>query len=229
MSITGRISSLIAPRAGRVAPRTTSAVVHRALAGAISGVGPLKGAAAAAEQQLKQAGDGPGAVDEAIGDLIANHVRMAGVQGFVTNIGGLITLAATVPANIAGLALLQCRMIAGIAHLRGYDLSDPRVQNAVLTCMLGKDEVARMVKKNKLPGSPHEIAMSGTRISDLDRIVGVQVATSLIGRVAGRKLATSVGKRVPVIGGVVGAGTDAWSTRAVGRYAATELVAVSGT
>ena len=43
-----------------------------------------------------------------------------------------MTVAITIPANITGLALIQCRMIAGIAHLRGYDLDDPRVRNAIL-------------------------------------------------------------------------------------------------
>ena len=41
-------------------------------------------------------------------------------------------MAVTVPANIAGLALIQCRMVAAIAHLRGYDLDDRRTRNAIL-------------------------------------------------------------------------------------------------
>ena len=30
-------------------------------------------------------------------------------------------------------------MIAGIAHLRGYDLADPKVKNAILVCLLGEE------------------------------------------------------------------------------------------
>ena len=33
-------------------------------------------------------------------------------------------MAVSVPANIAGLALIQARLVASIAHLRGYDLDD---------------------------------------------------------------------------------------------------------
>src|SRR6476660_5970104 len=69
----------------------------------------------------------------------------AGAQGFLTNLGGLATMAYMVPANITGLALVQSRMVAGIAHLRGYDLTDPRVRNAVLVSMLGEDAVRRLV------------------------------------------------------------------------------------
>ena len=85
-------------------------------------------------------------------------MRLSAAQGFVTNLGGIVTMAATVPANISGLALLQCRMVAGIAHLRGYDLDDPRVRNAILLTMLGEDHVKALVKKRKIPGSPMVIA-----------------------------------------------------------------------
>ena len=33
---------------------------------------------------------------------IAEHREAAGAQGFVTNIGGLVTMALTIPANICG-------------------------------------------------------------------------------------------------------------------------------
>ena len=96
--------------------------MREALHRAIHGVGPLPPAAAAADKQLReQQGD----VDRAIHEVIENHVRYAGAQGFVTNLGGLATMAFTIPANITGLALIQCRMVAGIAHLRGYDLDRP--------------------------------------------------------------------------------------------------------
>ena len=54
--------------------------------------------------------------------MIEDHVRYAGAQGFATNLGGLVTAAVAIPANITGLALIQCRLVACIAHLRGYDL-----------------------------------------------------------------------------------------------------------
>ena len=93
-------------------------------------------------------------MDKAIGSLVDSHVQLAGIQGFLTNIGGLVALTVTVPANISGLALLQCHMVGGIAHLRGYDLDDPRVRNAVFACMLGGDTVQHLVKRKKIPSSP---------------------------------------------------------------------------
>ena len=91
-------------------------------------------------------------------EVIEFHVRLAGAQGFVTNLGGLVTAAVAIPANITGLALIQCRMIAGIAHLRGYDVHDPRVRNAILVTLLGEESVEDMIKKKKLPAPPMALA-----------------------------------------------------------------------
>lgn len=60
-------------------------------------------------------------MERAIRDVIEQHVRLAGVQGFVTNVGGVVTMPVTVPANMAGIAVLHLRMAATIAHLRGHD------------------------------------------------------------------------------------------------------------
>ena len=46
----------------------------------------------------------------------------------------------------------------------------------------------------------------------------------IIARAAGRSTATMIGKRVPVVGGVVGGATDSFTTRQIGKYAARELI-----
>jgi hypothetical protein len=210
MGIGSTMGKSLAPHATRLAPGLTANFVHEALSRAIRGVGPLPPAAEAADKQL-----------------VENHVRYAGAQGFVTNIGGLVTMAVTVPANVTGLALIQCRMIAGIAHLRGYDLEDPRVRDAILAVMLGEDTVNRLVKKHKLPAPPMAIATAPTHDPDLDNLIAAEVASELISRVAGKRIATTVARRVPVVGGVVGMGVDAVNTWQVGRYAGRELRARS--
>src|SRR3954466_12969108 len=153
-SVTSR-STREPARLSELAPGLTAAFVREALRRAIHGIGPLPPAASAAEKQLKeQRGD----VGRAIHEVIENHVRYAGAQGFVTNLGGLATMAFTVPANISGLALVECRMIAGIAHLRGYDVHDPRVRNAVLVCLLGEESVRELVTAKKIPAPPMALA-----------------------------------------------------------------------
>lgn len=260
MGITRSLGARLVPRAGDLAPGPVAEIVHQALDRAIRGIGPLDGARAAADKELADQG---GDVEKAIDALVTTHLRLAGAEGFATNLGGLVTAAATIPANISGLALLQCRMVAAIAHLRGYDVDDSRVRNAVLATMMGEDAVTSLVKKGKLPGTPHQIAtLPSAEVEDraaaaerrleedrppdavretdaprgkgsrrksrthLDRVVGAQVATTLIANVGGKRLATFVGKRVPVIGGVIGAGSDAWATRQVGGYARAQFTRV---
>ncbi|PWN03392.1 hypothetical protein DJ010_09835 [Nocardioides silvaticus] len=211
----------VVPKVTELAPGLTSSFVREALHRAIVGVGPLPPAAEAAETQLREQG---GNVDKAIHEVIENHVTYAGLGGMVTNLGGLVTAAVVAPANITGLALIQCRMVAGIAHLRGYDLDDPRVRNAVLVSVLGEDTVKKMVKKLQLPAPPMALATAPSHDPALDTTITNAVATDLVSRVIGKRLATTVGKRVPVVGGLVGAGADGFSTWKVGRYADRELL-----
>ncbi len=221
MGAMSSISKRLAPRVTDLAPGLTTAFVREALRRAIEGVGPLPPAAKAADKQLKEQ---KGNVERAIHEVIENHVRFAGAQGFVTNLGGLVTATVSIPANISGLALIECRMIAGIAHLRGYDLDDPRVRNAILVCLLGDEVVAGLVKKKQIPGSPMAIATASEHDAGLDRVVSAVVASELITRVAGKRIATTVGRRIPVVGGIVGASADGYATWRIGRYADRELL-----
>jgi len=59
----------------------------------------------------------------------------------------------------------------------------------------------------------------------LDTEVANEVAAELIARAAGKRLATTVGRRVPVVGGLVGASTDAYVTWKIGRYVDREFLA----
>lgn len=208
------------PLGKKIAPKVTSGYVREILERAIDGYGPIKAAAASADARLVEA---DGDVEHAITDAIGQHVRYAGMQGFATNLGGGVTLAVSIPANVTGLALLQSHLVAMIAYLRGYDLGDARVRNAILACLLGEDSVGDMIKKKKLPGTPMAIATSPVHDPALDTTVGRVVTTELIAKVTGRRMALVVGRRVPLLGGGVGAATDAYSTHQIGTYASGQL------
>ena len=219
-NMAGQVAGKVAPQMVHAAPGVTSRAVLEALDRAIDGVGPLKPAVAAAEKQLaEQNGD----VTKAIREVIEANVRLSGAQGFITNIGGIATAVVAMPANVVGLAVIQCRMIAGIAHLRGHDVNEPRVRNAILAAVLGDEGVAHLVKKRKLAGGPITLATAETSDPTLRVMLANEVAAFLISKVAGKRLVLAAGRRVPVVGGVVGASADGFSTWRAGRYAEAEF------
>ena len=209
-----------AESASEHAPSASAKVVHDALHRALAGAGPLPPAVEAAERHLR---DHDGDAEKAIDAWVRNHIALAGTQGLLTNLGGLVTSLASIPANLAGIAVVQSRMVAGIAHLRGYDVDDPRVRDAVLATLLGEDRVRTLVRRRRIPAPPMALATAPEHDPALAPVIAAEVASELVTRVAGRRLATQVGRRVPVLGGAVAAGTDAWSTRSLGTYASREL------
>jgi hypothetical protein len=220
MGIANVAGKVAAPIARRQAPGMAATFVRDALDRALDGAGPLRGAIPAAERQLKKH---DGDVARAIRAIVDRHVQLAGAAGFVTNLGGAITSAVAVPANLGGLALLQCHMVAGIAHLRGYDVHDPRVRNAIIACMLGEDTVKSLVKKKVLPSGPMTIATAPVHDPRLDNKIAAAVTAELITRATGKRALGIIARRTPIIGGGMGAVTDGLATYEVGKYAAEEL------
>ncbi|WP_203567888.1 EcsC family protein [Aestuariimicrobium ganziense] len=195
-------------------------VLRKVLDLAIDGYSGLPGAREAAVTQLQKKQDREGAIEA----LTRQHIAMAGAQGFATNLGGLATLAVSIPANMAGVMVIQSRLVAAIAHLRGYDLSDNRVRSAVLMCLLGDDNVTALIESHDLPSTPMGIATAPVFDRDLDKTIAEKVLGQLMAQMSGKKVSLLFAKRVPLIGGVVGAGTDGWSTLSIARYASDQFV-----
>ena len=67
------------------------------------------------------------------------------------------------------------------------------------------------------------IATAPVHDPDLDRVISAEVASDLITRIGGKRLAITIARRTPVVGGAGGMGADGLATWRVGRYAAAEL------
>lgn len=206
--------------AKRAAPALASRGIRQFLDKAVDGFPGFPGAREVGRKHLAKTHD----VDLAIKAVIEQHVRLAGAQGFVTNLGGLVTLAVAIPTNLAGLALVQVRMAAAIAHLRGYEVADTRVRAAALMTLLGEDGVRDALKDRELMGTPHDVAKGVGEIdpTTLEHIT-TQVTQALVTRIGGKHATLVFAKRVPLVGGAVGAGVDAYATYTVGRYADREF------
>jgi uncharacterized protein (DUF697 family) len=216
-----RIATAISPVANLVTAQGAGGALRQVLEIAIDGYGRLPSARSAAARHLqKQAGS----ADEAISSIIDHHVRLASAQGFVTNIGGVAMLPIAIPANITGVATIQVRMVAAIAHLRGYDLNDNRVRTALVMCLMGGEQVAEHIAEGTLPTSPLAVATAPIFDPELDRLVAEEVLTDLAARIGGKNVALAIVKRVPLMGGGVSAVMDGIATYQIGRYASGELV-----
>ena len=153
-----------------------------------------------------------GSVEAATRDAVAITTSLAGAQGFVSGLGGIVATAVTLPANLLGLAVLQVRLAATLAHIHGYDVDDDRVRVAVLTSLLAEKEVATMVRSGRLPSTALGLATAPVYDPATFATVSDAVVSALVSRVGGKRMVVAVARRVPVLGGVVGAGADAVGT-----------------
>jgi hypothetical protein len=183
---------------------------------AIAGVPPLSSAENLAQEYLI---DISYPDDEArIESLINWETTKNFTSGFVTGLGGVLTLPVAVPAAFGASWVIQARMSAAVARVAGYDLNSDRVRTFVMVCLVG-DAMKDILKnagikagigltKSLLDKVPAKVLI------EINKRVGFRLITK-----AGEKGAINLMKGVPVIGGVVGGGFDAAACRIVGKNA----------
>ena len=76
-------------------------------------------------------------VDAAAKSFINYQVAKCATSGFVTGLGGLITLPAALPANIGSVLYVQIRMITCLAYMGGYNPESDQVQTLIYACLAG--------------------------------------------------------------------------------------------
>lgn len=139
--------------------------------------------------------------------LVASQTATAAGGGFLSGIGGLLTLAVTLPANVVGVTVLQIRLVCAIAHLAGWDVTNDRVAMMCYTCLAGEAAAPLLAKCGVQVGR----AITQPALAQLAQRLAVQLS--------GRASSAGVAKAVPLLGGAVGAALDAKSTYAVGQAA----------
>jgi len=194
------------------APRLTSAMV-RLIDASIDGMGKFPSAKQTASRQLTRKND----VEKAVDAVVRTHVAFATAQGVVTNIGGLVSAIVGTPINATGIISVQIHMVAGMAHLYGYDIDDPRVRTAVTMCLLGERELEHQIASQELPTTPLAVATSPISDPDLLGQVADRVLSHILTEATGKGIVTALGRKAPVIGGGVGGIADFLDTMVVSR------------
>lgn len=193
--------------------------VESLLDSGIDGRGPFDSAEDVAAAALAQ----EGSVDKAVASVISSHVKMGSAFGFVTSIGGFITLPVSLPANVAGFYLLATRMTAAVARLRGYDIADPQIRSAILLTLVGAESDDLLRKAGVVAPSSAMTNLAAQRLPGpalmvVNKAVGFRLLTQ-----AARNTLSRFGRVVPFVGGAIGAGLDGLLMRAVGKQAEAEF------
>lgn len=159
-----------------------------------------------------------GTLSEKADSLIRWQNAKAGTSGFITGIGGLMTLPVAIPANLASVLFIQVRMIAAIAHMGGHNLRDDKVKTLVYICLAGnfaKDIIQEtgIMIGTKLTAKVLE-SVSERSLMSINKRVGF----SLLSKYGG-KGAINIGKAVPLVGGIIGGAVDVVTTNIIGNTA----------
>jgi hypothetical protein len=153
--------------------------------------------------------------DEAIDRLINWQIAKAGAAGFITGVGGMMTLPVAIPANLVGVLYIQIRMIGAIAHLRGYDVRNDQVRTLVIGCLVGSAVLDILKDLGINIGTQFArqmiLRISGQFLKRINQAVGFRLITK-----AGSRGAVNLIKGVPIVGGVVGGTLDAAATKVIG-------------
>ena len=197
-----------------VSSETMHEVMEWAYVKAVNGIG-LGSATEMAEDYLAQSGT----LEDKINSLIRWQNTKAGSAGFVAGIGGIATLPATLPANIASTLYIQIRMICAIAHMTGCDIRHDKVKTLVYLCLLGNGmgealKDVGVTATTKLAENFIKKSISGTMLTKINKAVGFRLVTK-----AGSTGLINLTKLVPVLGGAVSGGFDALTTNIVGNKA----------
>lgn len=162
-------------------------------------------------------------VEDAAKDMINKQVIKCTTSGFITNLGGVITLPVTIPANVGSVMYVQMRMIACAAYMAGYDVHTDQVQTLVYACLAGVSvmEVAKKVGiKIGQKGLENLIdKIPGKVLIAINHKVGFRMLTKF-----GETGAINLGKAIPVVGGVIGGGFDFIDTKFIGNRAYNQFI-----
>lgn len=185
----------------------------------IDGVGPLRSARELADQARRETRT----TESAVKKVVRSHVVKGGIGGFVTSVGGFVTMPVALPANVLEFYVGATRMVAAIAHLRGYDVDDPQVRTAVLLTLVGSEADEVLAKAGLTGRTGKVVGVVGQQLPPAALLILNKAIAFRILRGVGEKAFARLGRAVPLAGGVVGGGIDVWMMKRIADHAQQEL------
>jgi uncharacterized protein (DUF697 family) len=165
--------------------------------------------------------------DQRVAALVKWEMTKNFTTGFITGLGGIVTLPVGVPSALGASWLIQARMAGAIARIYGHDLDEDRVRTLILLSLAG--DVARDAMADlglnlggRLPQSALK-QVPGRALVEINKRIGFRLLAK-----AGARGVAQFPRVVPVLGGVVGGAFDAVVCRMVGRTAKSLFRPVAG-
>lgn len=152
--------------------------------------------------------------DKAVKKFVMWQIAKCTTSGFLTSLGGLITLPVAIPANLTTVWYVQLRMIATIAIMAGYNPSDDEVRTLAYMCLTGSS-IAKVGREAGIDFA-NKFALAqlkrvpGDVLKKINQKMGYRFITKM-----GTTGTINLIKIVPVAGGIVGGGMDLASTKAI--------------
>ena len=194
-------------------------MVQNILDHGLDGKGPVKSAVEVAED----ARDSTESVEDAIEKVIRKGYIGGAAGGFVTSLGGFVTMPVALPVNVLEFYLQATRLVGAIAHLRGYDTEDPHIRTAILLSLVGSDADAILSKAGVATGTGAVTHLAMGQLPKpalmlVNKAVGFQLLKSV-----GEKGLSKLGRGIPLAGGLVGAGVDTYMMKQIADTARKEF------
>ena len=150
--------------------------------------------------------------------MLQNQILKCTTSGFVTGLGGIVTLPVAIPANISSVIYVQMRMIACTAYMAGYDTNSDQVQTLVYACLAGVTVNSFFKKAGTKFGEKIAVNLikkiPGTALTKINQRVGFRFITKF-----GEKGLINLGKLVPGVGAIVSGGFDLVETKLIANRA----------
>jgi hypothetical protein len=186
---------------------------------AVSGVPGLYSAEELAASYMRRGGTPV----EQTNALIRWQIAKASTSGFITGLGGLVTLPVAVPANLSSVLYVQLRMIAAIAVIGRHDIRADQVRTLAYVCLCGS--AAMDVLKDV--GIQLGMKLTQTAISKISGEtlwrINQRVGFSLVSKFGGQGV-LNLGRAVPLVAGLIGGTIDGVSTNTIGNVARDALL-----
>jgi len=198
-------------------------LVQSLLAVGLDGAGPLESARVVADKARR----GNRSVEQAIDGVVRSHVNGGRVGGFVTGLGGFVTMPIALPVNVFEFYVQATRMVGAIAALRGYDIDEPRIRTAVLLTLIGSKSDDVLATAGLSTGGSRVTALALRRLPPAALLVVNKAVGFRLIRGVGERVLSRLGRGIPLAGGLVGAGIDGYMMGRIAEHARQEFPARS--